>query len=518
MLKLRLNRQSKTQLEIKLGYGLKDEAKQQNYFVNMYVFVPRVFALTSANYTSERFYSDTATFIRMSAPSLDLAQVSKKKHIKPWSQEFKTQISRFVDGKDGDLKATEHSLKILGCVFKSSLRDKRNETEKSIHDALERGDHEQIQNVLDQFGREVESSFKRIQKLGSLCESESLPSNLQDCWRGVNEYSSLIAEESLTSIVSTFQQIEQQHQPSFDRLKDLAITQFEHRKKCGFQSFLHDDASNEYLPHRWRVLKRYVSSALYLHVSRDTAGTIQTDLIAMFSAALAMLFATLAILVIQSRWGVSMSVAFVSTMVLAYVVKDRIKELGKRHLLNLIPNSIPDHKITVTDDAGTPLGTATESFEVISVKDAPTKVTSLRFSDLESRQAIKGRPEDVWRYQKDIKLWSAALSSQFSGASGLTDIMRINLESMLSRMDDAWEVYSHIHPTTREVCESRCARVYHINIIFELGSDTGEPSLMRSRLVVNKKGIQRIDTIQDGATQFDLNTGAESNEDPELYI
>ena len=148
MLKLRLNRQSKTQLEIKLGYGLKDEAKQQNYFVNMYVFVPRVFALTSANYTSERFYSDTATFIRMSAPSLDLAQVSKKKHIKPWSQEFKTQISRFVDGKDGDLKATEHSLKILGCVFKSSLRDKRNETEKSIHDALERGDHEQIQNCL----------------------------------------------------------------------------------------------------------------------------------------------------------------------------------------------------------------------------------------------------------------------------------------------------------------------------------------------------------------------------------
>jgi hypothetical protein len=517
LLKLRLNRQSKTQLEIKLSYGLTDNVKKHSYFVKMYVFVPRVFALTSTNYPAERFYSDTSTFIRMSAPHLDLAHISKKKHIKPWSQEFKSQISRFSDGTGGDVKATEHSLKILGCVFKSSIRDKRIETVKNINEALDNNDQDQVRDSLQKFGTEVASSLKRIRKLGVLCEQDALPLNLQDCWRGVNEYTSLIAEESLTNIISTFKSIEAPHKTSIDPLKDLAISQYEHRKQYGFDTFLNDDDDNEYLPHRWRVLKRYISSALYLSVSRDEAGTLQTDLIAMFSAGLAMLFATLAILTIQSRWGVSMSMAFVSTMVIAYVVKDRIKELGKRHLENLLPTSLPDHKITVTDDSGTSIGMATESFTVVDAKEAPHPVRTLRFSDLESRPAIKGRPEHVWCYEKNIKLWPEALSAQFSGASGLTDIMRVNLESMLSRMDDAWEVYRHIHPETREVCETRCARMYHINIIFELGSETGEPTLIRSRLVMNKKGIQRIDTIHDVDDTPDFDTDDESVEQTGFY-
>ena len=204
--------------------------------------------------------------------------------------------------------------------------------------------------------------------------------------------------------------------------------------------------------------------------------------------------------------------AFVSTMVMAYVVKDRIKELGKRHIQKLLPTSLPDHKITITDDAETSIGVATESFSVMNPKDTPKEIQALRLSDLESRQAIKGRPEHVWRYEKDIELAHEALAAQFSGASGLTDIMRINLESMLFRMNDAWEVYRHVHPRTREVCETRCARVYHVNIIFELGSDAGETTTMRSRLVLNKKGIQRIDEIKDGDILLDIDTSNETSE------
>ena len=79
-------------------------------------------------------------------------------------------------------------------------------------------------------------------------------------------------------------------------------------------------------------MKRYISSALYLDTSPNKTGTIARDLIAMFAAAMAMLFAASATVIIMKTWAASLSTAFITAMVASYVIKDRIKDLGKRFL------------------------------------------------------------------------------------------------------------------------------------------------------------------------------------------
>ena len=61
LLEHRLDRHDRTQLELKLGYGLRPQSQRQAYRIDTYVFVPKVLSLTSHNYGPERFYADSTT-------------------------------------------------------------------------------------------------------------------------------------------------------------------------------------------------------------------------------------------------------------------------------------------------------------------------------------------------------------------------------------------------------------------------------------------------------------------------
>ncbi|MEE2827573.1 MAG: hypothetical protein VX498_00175 [Myxococcota bacterium] len=495
LLEFRLDRHDRTQLELKLGYGLRPEKGKQSYRVETYIFVPRVLALTQLNYDSSRFYADTATFIRMTTPKVPLSSLSKKTAVKPWAADLKEAIDRFADGRSGDVTSAEQGLKLLACVFKGAVRDARLSTRQSLEVALAAEDTESAAGILSAFADDVRSALRRLHKIGERSEQDGVPAQLVEAWRAVDEYSSLLAEEALTDLVV---QVEAAGDTAglkgaLDEVRDLAIAQYRHRRGREFGSYAVVDDRNEYLPHRWRVLKRYVSSSLYLKVARESTGVLASDIIGMFAAGAAMLFATMALLVIQARWATSLSMAFVGTMVVAYIIKDRIKELGKRHLGRRLSRGLADHVVIIRGETGRKIGTAKERFDVHDVEKLPPEVQALRYSDLESHEAIEGRPETVLAYSKDIRLSSKKLQRQFAGATGLTDVVRLNMQPLMARMDDAWEVYRYVHPQTREIYETRCARVYHINVLLRLESQGEEATLVRVRVVMDKKGIRRVE-------------------------
>ena len=123
MLDFRLDRHDKNQLELKLNYGLRPDSTKQAYTVQAFVFVPRVLAMTATSYPADRFYEDTATFIRMTTPKVPLEELSSKSAVRPWASNLMDQIDNFAAGNTGDLKAAEQSLKLLACVFKGAVRD-----------------------------------------------------------------------------------------------------------------------------------------------------------------------------------------------------------------------------------------------------------------------------------------------------------------------------------------------------------------------------------------------------------
>jgi hypothetical protein len=180
-------------------------------------------------------------------------------------------------------------------------------------------------------------------------------------------------------------------------------------------------------------------------------------------------------------------------LVAAYILKDRITELAKRFLGQGLNRMLADQVIVVSGAGGERLGTLKEWFAVRKVDELPRDVQDLRFSDLKSHEEIEGRPESVLHYSKEIQLSSAGLAHQFAGATGLTDVTRLNMAPLIARMDDPWEAYHFIHPIKRVLCEERCARVYHVNVVLRIESEDGQSELSRVRVVLSKLGIERVE-------------------------
>jgi len=490
-----LDRHDRTQLELKLGYGLRPQRQRQAYRVDTYVFVPKVLSLTSHNYGPSRFYADTATFIRMTTPKVPLSDLSEKQAVHPWAAELREAVDRFADGGTGDVVAALAGLKLLACVLKSALRDARVALRTPLESALSRSDGRRAAELMAQFLDDVRTALARLRTVEGRISRDGVPAELRDGWRAVDEYCSLLAEEALTDVVVLAEsRIDSAEvEATLDGLRDLAIAQYHHRRSRGFDTYASEDSRNEHLPYRWRVLKRFVSSVLYLKVSREASGVLIGDIIAMVASGLAMLFATLALLLIQDRWATSLSIAFVTSMVAAYIIKDRIKELAKRFIGRGLNRLLADHAIIISGRAGERLGTLKEWFTVRKVAELPGDVQDLRFCELKSHEEIEGRPESVMHYSKEIRLSSAGLEKQFAGATGLTDVTRLNMAPLIARMDDPWEAYHFIHPTKRVLCEERCARVYHVNVVLRIEAEDGSSDLSRVRVVLSKQGIERVE-------------------------
>jgi hypothetical protein len=151
--------------------------------------------------------------------------------------------------------------------------------------------------------------------------------------------------------------------------------------------------------------------------------------------------------------------------------------------------------LSIVGADGARLGTAEESFHIQGTEGFDPQILRIRYADLDSHEAIEGRPENVLCYSKDIAISSAELQSQFAGAEGLTDIIRLNFLPFTRRMDEIWEKYRYIHPIKRKVCETKCARVYHLNVVLRLYSQGALIDSHRVRVVVNKKGIVRMEEV-----------------------
>jgi len=498
LLDFRLDRHDKNQLELKLNYGLKANAKNQTYRVQAFIFVPRVLSLTKNSYPAARFYEDTATFIRMTTPKVPLEDLSSKSAVRPWASSVMAQVENLTLGDSEGLQNAEQSLKLLGCIYKGAVRDSVFEHKLRVSSLLNSGEEEDAARTLELFTEDLRTALTRLRKVGAFANSTDAPSELREGWQAVDEYASLIAEESLTDLVAICKERESHHLlAAVKTAQELAVSEYRHRVAQGWSTFAIDGEKNEQLPHRWRVLKRYVSSALYLSVARDQPGQLATDIIGMIAAAAAMLFATLAILAITQAYGASLSTAFLTGMVVAYVIKDRIKELGKRTLGKRLQRMMPDHVVHILGQGDEEMGTAKESFEVQLPDQLPQDIYDERFSDHATQDAIEGRPETVLCYEKLISLSSEKLKKQFTGAIGLTDIIRLNLRPMMARMDDAWETYRYIHPRTGDIQVTRCARVYHINVLVRLVAPDDENVIHRVRAVVNRKGIVRVESVHD---------------------
>lgn len=211
-----------------------------------------------------------------------------------------------------------------------------------------------------------------------------------------------------------------------------------------------------------------------------------------------MFFATAVAFYFQSVYGSFTFPAFVA-LVVGYMFKDRIKQIGQALFAGKLQSNLFDRRINIkTLDGKYKLATLREKITFMKESEIAHEVRVARqrdpFADLDNDQ--KG--ETVICHTKDIVLNADLFRKAFAGLpriSGLNDIIRYDIYRYLRKMDDPVEDNLLLRDGKLEVVNAQ--KVYHINVVSQYSSTSfgNEKIHKRMRLVLNRLGIKRIEHI-----------------------
>ncbi len=487
------------QVELKLDYQL-DRGKETRYRISTYIFVPRSLGITEESYPKNEIYRDIKNYIRIKTPQMSLRDLIDN-DLSPLSM-----VQQIIHQSGWYLNETHnehviHSLRLFGAMFKSSLREHINLVERRIKLASPGLNiHPLVGNLIDEMILESEKIGARYRMFYT---DFNMPYVKKDVFLAhllVDEYISLLMEESATElfkIVSENYEGTNQFQYC-QRLNEIVDRETAHRNVRGYRSVLKINDENETYAFRASVIKKYVSQVLHLSIEAQREGKAMEQVLLAIAAGISMFFATAVAFYFQSVYGSFTFPAFVA-LIVGYMFKDRIKQLGQTLFAGKLQSNLFDRRINIkTLDGKYKLATLREKITFMKESEIPQEVRVARrrdpFADLDNDQ--KG--ETIICHTKDIVLNADLFRKAFAGLpkiSGLNDIIRYDIYRYLRKMDDPVEENLLLREGKVEVVPAQ--KVYHINMVSQYSSTSfgNEKIYKRMRLVLNRLGIKRIEHI-----------------------
>jgi hypothetical protein len=489
----------KYQIEIKLDYELL-EGKKTCYQVSTYIFIPQNLGVNPYTYTKADFYRDIQSYIRLKTPTLILRDFTEHPASPLIAIEKIVSIENWTNSPEYQARLI-NSLKLLSAMFKSSIREHFNLIQKRINEAPPGSKiYPLIYNLIEEF---LSESQKIADKYRGLYPSFNLPNvagSLFTAYTLTDESLSLLIEEHAAEM---FQIIEThlksaRHKTDFKhRLNERVQAEIKYRKSHGYHSILTPGHDNEEYSFRASVLKKYASSVLYLSTAIRREGKELEQILFALAAGISMIFATVVAFYFQQYYG-NFTFPFFIALVVGYMFKDRIKELGRSWFAKYLQNILYDRRTIIrTQDGQHKLGILREKMAFITEKDIPGAIIKARNRDLITELDNDGYGEHVICYTKEITLFTTAFRI-FANApeiTGINDITRYDIRAYLKRMDEPVQEKNYL--VAGQLSQISSHKVYHLNFITRYKSilPQKEKTYKRVRLILNQAGIKRIEHV-----------------------
>jgi hypothetical protein len=493
----KVERHDKFQFEVKLDYPLDPDADRQQYVVEAYFFLPENLGINSHTYTPFEFYRDVRDHIRFKTPQMTLAQLAAADNpLSPLGRltECAGRLRKAGWDEEG-LRIIVYESKMLARVLRASLRD----LVELISEAMWKGraiDREDAARLGEEAFDRLEEILTRYRSLGDPLLHPGVPRDALGAHRLVDEFMSLTSEAFALHLVDILWEA-----PALKgRAIRLAAAEVEHRKARGYRSIASADSDNEVFLYRYKLLKKFTASVLYLNIHRQDARTAVQNLIFAVAAGLAMAFAVSVSFLSLRLAQVSWSVFFL--LVFSYMVKDRLKEWIRMALSSWIDQTLYDHRIRVTDSAtGARIGEFRQKFCFLPLAKVPKGVRRVRSFGRTESLAEREFKEQVFVYRKAVDLRPRLVFGQHKRVAALTDIFRFNVRSFLHSMDEPVQEVSMLDPELGVVREVRAARTYHVTVVLRIGRvGSMDPKDYRKlRVVLDRDGIKRVEQVALGA-------------------
>ena len=498
-----LERHDRHQLEIKINYPShhKDEIsiwsqflsfvspKTVEYNTDVYFLIPPAAGIGSGDYREEDFYADMRSYTRLTAPNIDLEYLLDEERNRCWC--FLDKFLTFPIIYPRHKRQLSIEIRLLSCMFR-----------ESVYQFLRR-DHlkkKEIKILVKQSIAFLNKWRHYLDAIHDVHVAESLKKETMSALRYVDEEISIQIEFLFVRLCERFQITPKQKRRMITFLNREKI----YRKNRNYHSREQDLINGNFLL-RIGMLKKYVSSVLFLEKEVIKTTDWSQHLALAIAAGLAMAWAVVAQLVmffylgleLQQSMSGTLITAFFIIAIFSYILKDRIKATVGPYLRKKVKNKArtPDRKFQfLFPQAQINVAIAEERFHFLHADNVSTKLKQA-WSVLEEKQLAVIVGGDILHYHRDISVAHDKMRQFFKQYSGVSDVLRIHLERWIRTFDEPIEDISTLDEYGN-IASQKASRVYVVYAAVRVCKNLEEKPFKLYKILLSQKGGTRKESMQ----------------------
>lgn len=487
MINIQTKKHDRFSVEFKVGFNATNQSGPNEFTMNTWLFVPNILDINRSTYSKNQFYRDLHSNTRLITPAFLLRDIAQGESLplKYLESAFKKLAS---DPTHQNIVEYEYHIKMFAAIFKSSLRDQ-------IYFIIKPLVEEKREEFCVEIAHDIKVTLDKYRALYKIISVPTVNKELYGYYQFGDEFMSNIMQRQIFRLLGflkkSFPGTYQLHKQMFINLIE---DELKYRSRKGYPVVnKNSDDKNRDLVYRSGALKKYVESELFLKADKKKDGILIEQIYFSIAAGISMIFATAVSFSFQQRYG-NFTMPFFVALVVAYMLKDRIKELMRYYFAHKRNKKYFDHITTVSINDHN-IGWSKEGVDFISQKKVPAEVASLRDRTLLLESDNRNSEEKVILYRKLVQLDREVLDSNSKyHINGINDIMRFNLTSYLIKMGDP-EVPLFILSDDNDYEEISGSKIYYLNFIIQLRYGDKE-EYKRYRVVFNRTGIKEVEELK----------------------
>lgn len=494
-----IERHDLNNFECKVDYHIEPDLHENHYEMSVFFFIPNSLKVNQQTYSGKEFFGDITTYLRFKTPQMALTGLLQEDNVLSPFFAIGQVLEKIRNGYTDEklVNKIKYELRVLGSIIKVALRD---QFEYYYQEGMKEIQQEGIFSQLKSYLQEIQRLQQKMVSLRDEIAHIQIPQTIRESLSFVDDYIGRQIEERLTKSISLFRNMEKFHKICFQEISVRIKNELERRSKTYSRLSLQKDSLNTDFTYWERILKKYIQSVLYLDIrpKNQTSGAL--DVLFSLAAGTAMFVSILLGFFIVDQLQDNVY-AYITALTVAYMLKDRVKELIRNASLKFVQKYFPDKRYAIYDSQKEiKIGVGKDSARFISWQNVPPEVINIR--ELSNRTSIEreGKPENVMRYVKNIKLFSEKIKEYHARHGDINAIIRFNVRHMLQYADDPIKMEELWDPESKTLSTIPCGKYYHLNLIFKVHSSTGSSVqnkiyYKRVRVVINQQGIQKVEEL-----------------------
>ncbi|MBK9290220.1 MAG: hypothetical protein IPM52_01085 [Bacteroidetes bacterium] len=486
MIEENLKKHNDFSFEMKFSFIARRRQAVSDFAVNIWFFVPNSLDINHNTYDKKDFYRDLKSNIRLITPVYLLKDMVAGNNA-PIEKLSRSMQALASEPTRTHTAAYEHQIKMFLSIFKSALRN------ESLHVAQKAGD-EANHYLLFNLTENVARILHAYRQLAPIINTPTVRPDVANYYAFGDEFLSNITEYHCFRLLRSSQDI--RNNPKLRKpLLSLIDSEQAYRKAKGWPiPQKNSPDKNRQLVHRLALLKKYAENVLFLSAHKKRDGVLKEQLYYSLAAGVSMIFATAVAFSFQAKYG-NLTMPFFVALVVSYMLKDRIKELGRFYFAHKLGRSYFDLKTRISLK-NTRIGWSKEAMDFVEEDRTPAEVRKMRRRSPILEANNRNNNEKIILYRKLVRINRNNLN-QISDYNllGINDIVRFNLFNLTMKMDNP-VVPLFVRDDKNSYDLVKGEKIYYLNIIMQLRYE-GEIRYKRYRISMNRKGIRDIESFPE---------------------